>query len=71
MISGQTISAEPVEDGFFSVQNSVEAMQNMETVETAAETNAAEIDADLFRPDLSAKFTRLKKSMRKRSVSIF
>jgi hypothetical protein len=71
MISGQTISAEPVEDGFSFAQNAVETVQNTETINAVAETDAAAIDADLFRPDLNVKFARLKKSMRKRSVSIF
>ncbi|HEX8367927.1 MAG TPA: hypothetical protein VF604_05250 [Pyrinomonadaceae bacterium] len=69
MIGGQTLFTNTAEENFILAQNetkSVETTEAVETVEdvTLIETNTSQID-------LKMKFARLKKAMRKRSVSIF
>ena len=70
MINGQTLSAGAVEENILAGQNADQPVQIKETA-AATETDAAEVEAKTPMPDLRAKFARLRKTVRRRSVSIF
>ncbi|HEY0049007.1 MAG TPA: hypothetical protein VGB68_06965 [Pyrinomonadaceae bacterium] len=69
MIGGQTLSTKQAEENFILSQNESNPVESAEAVETIEETTF--IEAKTSQVDLKMKFTRLKKAMRKRSVSIF
>lgn len=74
MIGGQSLFINPAEENFVLAQNetggSGSGSESAETAEAGRETAFIE-GGGAPQVDLKAKFARLKKAMRKRSVSIF
>lgn len=71
MTSSQNIFTDSAGENFLAGQNPVETFQPSNKPEETIETNAVSISENLQRTDLNARFARLKKAMRRRSVSIF
>ncbi|HEX8249495.1 MAG TPA: hypothetical protein VF599_15050 [Pyrinomonadaceae bacterium] len=69
MISGQTLFINQTEENFILAQNETKLVESTEVIETVEETTLIENNSPQI--DLKMKFARLKKAMRKRSVSIF
>lgn len=69
MIGGQTLFINQAEENFILAQNEIGLVETTEVVETIEETAIVEKTSPAN--DLKIKFARLKKAMRKRSVSIF
>ncbi|HEX8738094.1 MAG TPA: hypothetical protein VF721_22360 [Pyrinomonadaceae bacterium] len=69
MIGGQTVFINKAEENFILGQNETKSVETTEVIETVEETTGIENNSP--QNDLKIKFARLKKAMRKRSVSIF
>lgn len=69
MIGGQTLSKDNREENFILTQKEPALVESTEVVETVEEVTV--IESNSPQGDLKIKFARLKKAMRKRSVSIF
>ena len=69
MIGGQTLFTNKADENFILAQNETKLVETIEVVETVEETTIIENKSP--QGDLKIKFARLKKAMRKRSVSIF
>lgn len=71
MIGGQNVFINPADEIFNSGQKEAESVEviETETIKTAGETKL--VENALRQIDVKTKFARLKKAMRKRSVSIF
>jgi hypothetical protein len=69
MIGGQSLFINKAEENFILAQNEAKLGETTEAVETVEQT--ALIEDNSPQRDLKIKFARLKKAMRKRSVSIF
>jgi hypothetical protein len=69
MIGGQTVFTNTAEESFISALNETEAVEMKETSETAGDSVL--VETNTRQVDLKPKFARLKKAMRRRSVSIF
>ena len=69
MIGGQTLFINKAEENFILAQNETKLIETTEVIETVEETTIIENNSP--QSDLKIKFARLKKAMRKRSVSIF
>jgi len=69
MIGGQTLFTNKAEENFILAQNETKLVETTEVIETVEETTI--IEENSSQGDLKIKFARLKKAMRKRSVSIF
>jgi hypothetical protein len=69
MIGGQTLFINQAEENFIPAQNETNMVETTGVVETVEETTIVENNSSQV--DLKVKFARLKKAMRKRSVSIF
>jgi hypothetical protein len=72
MIGGQTLFVNAAEENFMPVRNEARTVENQEAVKAPAGENAT-VAAVAVAPqiDLSVRFARLKKTMRRRSSSIF
>jgi hypothetical protein len=69
MIGGQTLFINQADENFILAQNETKLVETTEVIETVEETTIIENNSP--QGDLKIKFARLKKAMRKRSVSIF
>lgn len=69
MIGGQALFINKAEENFILSQNETKLVENTEVIETVEEVTV--IEENSSQADLKIKFSRLKKAMRKRSVSIF
>ena len=69
MISGQTLYTNKAEENFILAQNEPDPVETTEVVETIESVTLVEENAP--QKDVKIRFARLKKAMRKRSVSIF
>lgn len=70
MISGQTLYSNTAEESFIPIQNETNLIEiAAETVEAAEDSTP--VENTLPKLDLKSNFARLKKAMRRRSVSIF
>jgi hypothetical protein len=69
MIGGQSLFINKAEENFILAQNEAKLGETTEVIETVEQT--ALIEDNSPQGDLKIKFARLKKAMRKRSVSIF
>jgi hypothetical protein len=68
MIGGQTLFVNTTEENFILAQNETVSVEKTEVIETV--DSVALIENNKPQIDLKMKFARLKKAMRKRSVSI-
>jgi hypothetical protein len=73
MIGGQTLFVNAAEENFMPVRNETRTVENQEAVKAPAGENTTVAAAVAVAPqiDLSVRFARLKKTMRRRSSSIF
>ena len=69
MIGGQTLFVNATEENFVMAQNETHTVEKNEIIET--DESVSLIENNNPQIDLKKKFARLKKAMRKRSVSIF
>ncbi|HEX9962797.1 MAG TPA: hypothetical protein VGB00_17835 [Pyrinomonadaceae bacterium] len=69
MIGAQSLFNNKAEENFILSQNETKSVETTEIIETVEE--ATRIEDNSPQGDLKIKFSRLKKAMRKRSVSIF
>ena len=69
MIGGQTLFINKAEENFILAQNETDSVETTEVVETIESVTL--IEENTPQKDLKIRFARLKKAMRKRSVSIF
>ena len=69
MVGEQTLFNNKAEENFILSQTETKSVETREIIETVEEN--ARIEDNSPQGDLKIKFSRLKKAMRKRSVSIF
>jgi len=69
MIGGQTLFIDKAEENFILAQNETDSVETTKVVQTVESVTL--IEENTRQNDLKIKFARLKKAMRKRSVSIF